>query len=236
MAKKKMKFYAIRSGQDPITKKSVGGLILNSWDQAKEYVTGVKGAEYKSFEDEDAAKSFLQGDGSQVTKALEMQPDVLYCYVDGSYNNNIPNYSYGICAVLNEKVVHIQNGQGNNPDAIEMQQIGGELLGAITSLQYAKNNRHPQVVILHDYLGVAHHATGFWKRTNKYSERYFTWMQNFFSSNTDMKVNFVKVKAHTGNNFNEIADGLAKLAIGIKPDAIFYRMVEKHHVSLKDQN
>jgi viroplasmin and RNaseH domain-containing protein len=234
MAKAKQKYYAIKSGQDPKTKTSVGGLILESWAEAEPYVKGVKGAEYKSFPTLPEAEAYLQGDSGSVSLYLEMQPDVLYCYVDGSFNKDIPNYSFGLCCVKNGKVVHMDKGQGNNPDAIEMQQIGGELLGAINALRYAKSEGHTKVVILHDYMGVANHATGTWKRTNAFSTIYYNWMQNFFRSNPVMKVNFLKVDAHTGNDFNEIADGLAKLALGIKPDAIFYRMLEKHGLTLKE--
>lgn len=232
----KTKFYAIKSGQHPTTKMSVGGIILTSWAEAQPYVSGVKGAEYKSFPNEDAANAYLQGDASSVVTSLEMQPGVLYCYVDGSFNSEIPNYSFGLCCVLDGKVVHIDNGQGNNKDAIEMQQIGGELLGAIKSLTYAKQENHHKVAILHDYMGVAKHAIpvdlGGWKRSNPFSDVYFTWMQTFFTSNSVIKVNFLKVDAHTGNDFNEIADGLAKLAVGIKPEPIFRHMVEKHQVDL----
>lgn len=231
--KSKSKFYAIKSGQDPVTKNSVGGLILRSWEEAQPYVTGVAGVEYKSFTSEDDANAYLRGEGGEVSTSLEMQPGVLYSYVDGSFNANIPNYSFGMCCVLDGDVVHMDKGLGNNAEAIKMQQIGGELLGAINTLLYAKKNGHQHVVILHDYLGVANHATGTWKRSEDFSKTYYNWMQNFFKSNPVMKVNFLKVDAHTGNDFNEIADGLAKLAAGIKPDPIFYRMVEKHKLTIE---
>lgn len=231
--KAKGKFYAIKSGQDPATKTSVGGLILTSWEEAQPYVTGVAGVEYKSFTSEEDAKAYLQGESGEVVTTLEMQPGVLYAYVDGSFNADIPNYSFGLCCVLNDIVIHMDKGLGKNTDAIEMQQIGGELLGAINSLLFAKKNGHQKIVILHDYLGVANHATGEWKRTNAFSKTYHEWMQNFFKSHPGIKVKFMKVDAHTGNDFNEIADGLAKIAAGIKPNPIFYRMLEKHNLTVE---
>ncbi|MFF2532309.1 viroplasmin family protein [Brevibacillus sp. NPDC058079] len=233
-AGKTKKLYAIKYGQDPVTKKSIGGIILSSWAEAEPIIKGVKGAEYKSFTNRPEAEAYLQGESSSVAVNLEMQPDVLYCYVDGSFNKDIPNYSFGLCCVLNQKVIHTDNGIGKNPDAIEMQQVGGELLGAITALLYAKSHSLNKVVILHDYNGVANHATGTWKRVNDFSKTYYDWMQNFFKNNPGMTVNFMKVTAHAGNDFNEIADGLAKLAVGIKPDPIFYRMLEKHAVTIEE--
>lgn len=53
-----------------------------------------------------------------------------------------------------------------------------------------------------------------------------------FKENPEIKVAFSKVEAHTGNDFNEIADGLAKLAVGLNPNPIFYRMLEKHKLTI----
>lgn len=39
-----------------------------------------------------------------------------------------------------------------------------------------------------------------------------------------VKIIFCKADAHTGEEFNEIADGVAKLALGIKPDLISIKM------------
>lgn len=229
MAKAKQKYYAIKTGMDPVTKTKVEGLILTSWEVAKNYVQGVKGAEYKSFTTEDEANAYLQG---REQTSNVMLPDALYCYVDGSYNANIPNYAYGLVCVKDGKIVHVDKGTGNNPDAIEMHQIGGELLGAIKALIFAKTHSHNKVVILHDYMGVANHATGAWKRTNGFSVTYYNWMQKFFKENPEINVAFSKVEAHTGDDFNEIADGLAKLAVGLTPNPIFYRMIEKHNLSI----
>jgi len=226
------KLYAIKSGQDPLTKNSIAGLIVSSWAEAEPLVKGVKGAEYQGFTSRDEAERYIRGETGDPKVSIEMQPGVLYCFVDGSFNKNIPNYSYGLVCVMNEQVIHMANGMGNNPTAIEMQQIGGELLGAMTALVFAKKQGFNKVVVLHDYQGVANHALGTWKRQNAFSETYHQWMQKYMNSNKDIKVHFIKVDAHTGDDFNEIADGLAKLAVGIKPDPIFYRMLEKHTLSL----
>lgn len=224
----KNKFYAIKKGVHPKTKEPVRNIILQSWEEAKEYVLGVKGSEYKSFSSKEDAEAYL-GIG-KTEQAFD--PDALYCYVDGSYNAQIPNYGYGLVCVKKGEIVHVDKGTGNNPDAVEMHQIGGELLGAIKALLFAKAQGHPKVVIFHDYIGVATHATGEWKRTNEFSKTYFEWMQKFFKENPNISVSFSKVQAHAGNDFNEIADGLAKLAVGLKPNPIFYRMIEKHALNI----
>jgi len=56
-------------------------------------------------------------------------------------------------------------------------------------------------------------------------------MQKFFAENPDIEVTFCKVDAHTGDDFNELADGFAKLALNIQPDSNFYKFVEKYGIS-----
>ncbi|WCK57300.1 ribonuclease H family protein (plasmid) [Aneurinibacillus sp. Ricciae_BoGa-3] len=237
MAKKN--FYAIKKGLNPISKEIVENLILTTWDEAKSYVQGINEKkhgvtpDYKGFFTREEAESYLQADEPFLRKADATFPiDCLHCYVDGSFNSDIKNYSYGLVCVLGGKIVHTDKGVGRNKQAISMQQIGGELLGAMNALLFAKKNGYKKLVLFFDYKGVCLHATGFWKRDNQFSEDYYQWMQKFFEENSNIEVIFCKVDAHTGDDFNEIADSLAKMALGIKPDAIFHRMVEKYNLSI----
>ena len=164
----------------------------------------------------------LTGLPAGAAKSMKVLPglpaDALCCYVDGSFNENIPNYGYGLLCVLDGTIVHSASGAGTNGEATSMRQIAGELLGAIQALNYAKKNGYANVIVLHDYLGVANHATGTWKRTNPFSVTYHDWMQQFFRDNPGMKVTFRKVPAHAGLFYNELADVLAKRSIGMIPD------------------
>jgi len=237
MAKKK--YFGIRKGEDPITKQPVFNQVIEGpWDFVRLYVQGVSGAEYRGFATMEEAEAYVSANQSEKTTSTVTDsntsathhPDVLYCYVDGSYKEDLQNYGYGLICVKNGSIVHIDRGLGNNPQAVEMRQIGGELLGAIKSLIFAKNHQEKEVVIYHDYMGVRNHATGEWDRKTEFSKIYYQWLQNFFEKHPEIKVDFQKVDAHTGDDFNEIADGLAKLAVGIKPNPIFYRMVDKHGI------
>jgi len=153
----------------------------------------------------------------------ETPKDILCCYVDGSFNDSIPNYSFGVVCVLNGSIVFSSGGTGTNAEAISMRQIAGELLGAMKALVYAKKNDCRHVRIYHDYIGVDKHALGTWKRTNPFSVTYYNWMQDIFRNHPEMKVSFHKVAAHTGNLYNELADVLAKNAIDMKPEPQYER-------------
>ncbi len=168
-----------------------------------------------------AESKIMTSEETLETACIDMTPDNLYCYVDGSFNERIHNYSFGLICVKNQEIVYSKSGCGQNKEAVSMRQIAGELLGAIHALRYAKSKSESQVIILHDYVGVANHATGKWKRTNPFSVTYYDWMQSFFKANPHIKVHFQKVDAHSGNYFNELADVLAKKAVDMVPDKAF---------------
>ena len=231
MAKKN--FYAVKYGVDPDTHETVSNVILKSWAETERLIKRVPGATYSGFFTEDEAKAYIGTGDPLKNKAEGNYPkDCLHCYVDGSFNEGLANYSFALVCVQNGKVVGLDYGQGNNPEAVSMRQIGGELLGAIKALIYAQKNGHKEVVVFHDYKGTAYHATGYWKRDTEFSRIYFDWMQTFFKRYSDVKVHFVKVDAHTGDDFNEIADGLAKKALGIEPNKVFFKVLEKHQLKL----
>lgn len=231
MAKKN--FYAIKYGQHPETKEEVRDVVIETWKEAERYIKGIKGAEFSGFVKREEAEAYLKEGDPLMNKNENKYPkDCLHCYVDGSYQKDVNNYSYALVCVKNNEVIHFEGGLGNNKDAISMQQIGGELLGAIKAVLYAKKNNYNKVVIFHDYKGTCYHATGYWKRDSEFSKIYYDWMQNFFKSNPGIEVIFCKVDAHTGDDYNELADGLAKIALEIVPENKFYRLAEKHNLTI----
>jgi len=223
----------IKYGVSPNTHEPVKNLLLTSWAETEKYIKGIKGTEFKGFVTKAEAEAYLHESDPLTNKSENSYPqDALHCYVDGSFNSKLSNYSYGLVCVSKGQVLHYEGGIGNNQEAVSMQQIGGELLGAIKALVYAKNNKLKSVVIFHDYKGVCYHAIGYWQRDNKFSEYYYQWMQKFFHANPEMNVTFCKVDAHSGDDFNELADGFAKLALGITPNKIFYRMSLKYNLDI----
>jgi|HigsolmetaAR206D_1030411.scaffolds.fasta_scaffold00120_28 viroplasmin and RNaseH domain-containing protein len=227
------KVYAIKKGMDPQTGNPVENLILEKpWSEGEPFIKGVAGAVYKGFKTREEAERYLALNEGGNISGTELEPETLHCFVDGSYNKAIQNYGFGLVCVKDGKVVHTDRGSGKNPEAVEMFQVGGELLGAMQALLYAKKAGETHVVIHHDYEGVGKHATGEWGRKTAYSKTYYDWMQRFFRENPTMRVEFRKVTAHTGNEFNELADGYAKLAVGLEPAPVFFRMAVKHQTPI----
>lgn len=217
------KVYAIQYGFDFDNNKKIENEIVNTWSECLKYVKGVKGAKYKSFENIEEAKAYLNEGNRMLKKCDDTYPkDCLHIYVDGSYNAGSNRYSYGVVAVRDNVVEHIESGSGDSNQKNNIRQIAGELEGAIKALEYAVNKNEKKLVLFHDYEGIAHHATGAWQRKEPSSEKYYNDMQKLM--NTGIDVIFVKVDSHTGDLFNELVDEKCKECLGIPSD----RVVEKH--------
>lgn len=113
MAKKKV--YAIKEGFDFSKNERVQNKLVDSWSECQKYIKGVKGAIYKSFEDIEEAKSFLQKGSELLRKGKDKYDEnCLHVYVDGSYNSGSRKYSYGVVAVKDNVVEYIHGGSGTN--------------------------------------------------------------------------------------------------------------------------
>lgn len=194
------KIYAVKKGRTP-------GLY-NTWEECKAQVNGYSGAEYKSFKDKKEALNYI---GHPPTHSIETNTDianntqykgVVDIYVDGSFKNN--QYSYGYVVILNDVILHKNSGVGTNKDAAKMQNVAGELSGAMNAIFWAKKHNF-QCKIYHDYEGVGKWAKKEWKRKNQYTQAY----SDFIDKYKDTVVDFIHVKGHSGNKYNEMADMLA---------------------------
>jgi len=225
------KVYAIKEGFNASTNEKIENIIVNTWAECLKYVKGVKGAKYKSFEDINEAEKFLCEAGNSLKKADNTYPqDCLHVYVDGSYNSSTLEYSYGMVAVKNEVVLHIDSGFGKSDSANNIRQIAGELEGAIKGAEYALAIGEPKVVIFHDYVGICYHATGFWERKEESSKQYYKKMQVLM--NSKLEIIFVKVDAHTGDLFNELVDEKCKERLGINSDKTVEKWLIKNIIKV----
>ncbi|MEG1427252.1 MAG: RNase H family protein [Oscillospiraceae bacterium] len=95
---------------------------------------------------------------------------------------------------------------------VEMRNVAGEIMGAVSVIQYCVAEKIPRLLIYHDYEGVAKWATGEWKANKEGTKDY----KQFCSAmRENLQFSFVKVKGHSGDRYNDVADSLAKAALGI---------------------
>lgn len=218
------KFYAVVSGKDG------NGMIYKTWDECKKQVIGFKGAIYKSFPSEEEAINYIKLHGIEYCndncdiddktiyddnscKSNEKDDEIIDIYVDGSYNISTKCYSYGMVVVKNDEIIHKDKGAGEDERAAAMRNVAGEVLGSLKAVKYAIDNKYNEVNVYFDYQGIQSWALGTWKRNNFLTQNYHEEMKVLMKK---IKVNFVKVKGHSGDKYNDVADLLAKEGAGIK--------------------
>ena len=201
------KVYAVKKGRHPG--------IYNSWDDCKKQVNGYSGAEFKSFKSLEDAEEYL-GINSVMTGEVEpdmsviTENDTAVAYVDGSYNVKTGIYGCG--------VVIFSNGSSHQyshafcDELASMRNVAGEIAGAAYAMDYCVHSCIKNLKIYYDYEGIEKWCTGEWM-ANKEGTRAYKKLYN--EASKTVKISFHKVKGHSGDKYNDLADSLAKQAVGI---------------------
>lgn len=188
------KFYAVRSGRKPG--------IYRSWDECKSQVHSFPNAVYKSFTSEEEAINFI---GGQTSKKKTSEISI---YVDGSYDSVSKIFGWGIVIVGKNSVEEFKDSAKNSDH--EYRNVAGEIYGTVNACKIALDRSYSSIDLYYDYTGIRHWALGEWKRNNPLTQRYYAFMQDSLKK---IDITFNKVKSHSGDKYNELADKLAKEAV-----------------------
>ena len=148
----------------------------------------------------------------------------MHIYVDGSYNPTTKYWGGGAVICDDNEEVVIQTLTISGPDVTGSHQINGELESAIIALEYVKNHvdalaDNEEVALFYDYEGIGKWATNQWKANKPVAKSYKTRVSKILLELRFMygvNVNFKKVKAHSGDKMNNLADRLCGKACGVK--------------------
>ena len=199
------KVYAVRKGRTT-------GLFM-SWDDCKAQVDGFAGAEYKSFADPAEAMAYLGLTGG-TEAAGEKFPEGVRAYVDGSYDSSSGRFSCGVVIVETDADGRSEttelNAAFDDEEAAQQRNVAGEIMGSKLAIDHCIANGVKAVEIYHDYEGIGAWADRRWKANNPLTQGYRDYVAE---ARKTIDIRFVKVKAHAGNKYNELADRLAKKAL-----------------------
>lgn len=138
------------------------------------------------------------------------QPETIYAYVDGSFRQGYDVYGYGVVIVADGQVLKTFSGVGSRPEYVTMRNVAGEILGAVQAMKYALASGAGHIVLYFDYQGIESWAKGTWKRNNDLTRGYHEFVR---SLQPRLKITFAKVKGHSGDRYNDLADELARQAV-----------------------
>ena len=208
-----MKYYAVRRGRTPG--------IYENWDECEAQVLGFPHAVYKSFKNRYDAEAFLKEEEPPAPK--EEGPAWPEIYVDGSYRADTGEYSYGM-VILKDGEEETFSAKFTDPDMALMRNVAGEIRGAQAAMEYALKQGWEGIYLYHDYAGIAFWCTEEWKAAKDGTIAY----RDFYRNVRDrLEVRFIKVKGHSHDRLNDLADRLAKEALGIGPGSAEAEKVEE---------
>ena len=219
------KYYAVKNGRVPG--------IYNTWEECQKQVNGYSKPVFKGFSSLSDARAFLGEDTvcisvctenadckytydenaeSDETDIIETDKTHAVAYVDGSYDVKTASYSYGMVIFHDGQRLKFSKKYENDKYA-EMRNVAGEIKGAEAAMQYCMDNDIRHLTIYYDYAGIEKWCTGVWQTTKEGTAAYAEFYKDA-SKTVDVK--FVKVKGHSGDKYNDMADELAKGALGLK--------------------
>ena len=140
--------------------------------------------------------------GYEGKEKIDKQPssfEGLHIFVDGSYRKDW--IYYGFIALINEKIIEKQKDALQATKEITQRNVVGEIKAVEMAVVWADSHNYKEIFIHYDYLGLEKWAKKEWKANIPLTRKY----QEFFQKFT-LKINWIKVKSHSGNKYNEMID------------------------------
>lgn len=206
MARQKNKYYAIKKGREV-------GIFEITWDEASKLVHGFQGASYKGFPTLEEAENWFYEETKEVDR-IEQDANTLVAYVDGSSSMSIEGYGSGVVLIFPDGEIEELSFVGDHEDAKFMKNVAGELSASMRAMKIAKQKGFKTLILCYDYQGIQKWLTGEWRCKNDMTKLYKQWYDKNIEGHLNLK--FKWVKGHSGDEYNELADKLAKKAIGIE--------------------
>lgn len=199
----KTNYYAVKKGH------KTG--VFESWEECQSAIRGFSSPEFKKFITIEEANAYLE-DKNIYMEQIEndLKDGYVVAYTDGSFNSSTNEFSYGICIFDLDKNETNLCSKISYEQFLESRNIAGEVFGVLTALDWAVSNGYEKIKIYHDLEGISKWASGEYTANSKIAKYFVEILSKRF--NDYIKYEFVKVKGHSNNPYNEKADKLAASA------------------------
>lgn len=130
-------------------------------------------------------------------------------YVDGSFNNNRNVGAYGIVFITKDAIKKYSGVPAFLPDKATSS-THTELAAAVQAIQIARSSKIKKLVIKYD-CEIIHR----WSKSKvDINDKTGQWYRKMvLKARKNLKIKFKKVKAHSKDKYNDLADSLAKAAV-----------------------
>ncbi|AGY41573.1 Ribonuclease HI-related protein [Mesoplasma florum W37] len=194
-----MKYYAVKQGRN------IG--VYETWEECKTQVEGYTNAVYKSFSSKADAEAFIKGVQtlSKPKQKIKIEENAAVAYSDGSFIKHNNTYSYGAVVMWQNKEFHFSK-RYRDDELKSMWNVSGELQGAKRVMLFAYANNIKKLYLYHDYEGIAKWANHEWKAKSDEGKEYIKFVDQI---RTKVELEFIWVKGHSNDYYNDLADQLA---------------------------
>jgi len=220
MAKKK--YYAVRCGVKPG--------IYETWAECETQTKGFSGAQFQSFGSMAEAEKYMLGEQNVITEPTNseskasieqisdeveeeirvLSEDEVIAFVDGSYSSTEQKSGFGVIIIDNKGIrtpLYKAFTKQLSADFLELRNVAAELEGVKEAIKWAIAYKKTRIKIYYDYEGIGKWADGSWRAKRDITRQYVTFLKD---KRALITIEFCKVPAHSGIEYNEMADKLAK--------------------------
>ena len=151
----------------------------------------------------------------QVNKQIEdelkgLKEKEVVAFVDGSYNSKEEKSGFGVLIIDDKGIqtpLYRAFTKAFKADFLELRNVAAELEGVKEAVKWAVAYNKTRIKIYYDYEGIGKWADGSWRANKGITRQYAAFIKEKQSVIT---IDFCKVPAHSGIEYNEMADQLAK--------------------------
>lgn len=135
---------------------------------------------------------------------------IMVCYVDGSWRPAYPTKVGSAVIIVDGDKTEELFFSKEDLELSKQRNVGGELRASMVAIKTAIDRGYDKVQIHYDYEGIEKWCIGVWKTKNKYTKAYKEYCREMMKY---IKIEFVKVDAHSGDYYNELADYFARKSL-----------------------